>query len=108
MIGLTNWEAYSQADPTYEFYFFPRVNLLQGLKLTSEKKQSVLMGADFITNEYGSEWGYDWVKIHSTAETTIRKSGTKKQLLSHCTVSLIDSFVALEGLNTRRHSEFEL
>ena len=53
----------------YDFYFFPRINLLTGHKVTTIASQLVEIKVDEVTevtNQYADYIGYDWVKLHSS------------------------------------------
>ena len=65
LIDLPDLLTEIEPDTSYEFYFFPRIDLLIGKKLVTDYVQVVDLGATQVTNEYADYYGYEWAKVHS-------------------------------------------
>lgn len=88
LIDIPDFMLYTEANPLFDFYFFPRINMMLGHKKFTDNVQLVELGATEVTNNYADYIGYDWVKYHSrTSITTTKQAGPSHKILQHCTLS---------------------
>lgn len=94
IIDIDNLQLYSQADTSYTFYFFPRINLLMAHKKVTDFSTTISLGALEVTNQYADYYGYEWIKVHAaSSSTTVRKSGPVSKMLTNCIINPVTSYV---------------
>ena len=104
LIGLNNFYNYIYNDVSYNFFFFKRINLIQGVKNVNDNSPTINLGFLEQTNNFIDYFGYDWVKVYSNIiPQTVYNAGSLFAPLLSCTVITVTPNI-LEGISTQAGS----